>query len=143
MTSLAHFVRGLRDLLQTIVELAIAAFDHGLLQMTLGEITRDILIGQRRGQAARGRDAGITGFARGFLRRRWRNADAADRAPTKAGNQTHTKTTNATQDSHSSEEGSNEAASKEQAPVRPRIDAPCSKMTPADTVPVPAGGFKT
>ena len=53
MALLLYFVRRARGQFQAIVELAIAGFDHGLMQVALGKITGEIVSGKGRRQSTR------------------------------------------------------------------------------------------
>lgn len=55
MAPLLYFVRRARGQFQAIVELAVAGFDHGLVQVALGKITGEIVGGKGRRQSTRPR----------------------------------------------------------------------------------------
>jgi len=65
---LAQFLGRTRRRVQTIVELAIAGFDQGLVQITLGEIARQIIGRKGRGPRARQRDRCFTTLSSGLGR---------------------------------------------------------------------------
>ncbi len=67
MASLAHHLKGALGHLQTLVELAIARFSHGLQQVTLGEVAGEILDGQICRQRARLPDRGFAILPSGLV----------------------------------------------------------------------------
>jgi hypothetical protein len=63
-----HLLRGTRGHLQTLVELAVAGFNHGLVQVTLCKVAGEMVWGQICRQCARLPDRSFAIFPRGFVR---------------------------------------------------------------------------